>query len=1117
MKIPFLVTLICCYNISAFSQNRDIQERQNFIEQTLSVAAQYPVHQGHFNNTPRSAIKMPASLLKKPGLLKQFLKQQLVKNEFAATKANRNNAGVKATNLCEDTSYSRLLGVYNGFLYIESVTKTMDGGLLIPAFMFDSTRLPNPWWRSYGLLIKLDGNGNVAWLKQFEDLTPGPFSNFYITRAFELSNNDIICTGLWNASSSSSVYKTMIYRLTAAGNIIWQNCLQSTIGIFNSPPGTFTFSAESAVEGMNGDMILCGTSNSNLSSGHIETVIRLNSLGQLVWDANYGNHGVDGSYLFGAEGVTAFVQNGQIILIGLSHGTNNPQTPAAVNFLTLDYNNGNLLAKRFFRPSYSDPLEEFEKTFTYYANKCIRLSNGHILFYGKLFSDFMNITPVKDHFGVIEFDASFNLLNSYTISSGLTTNYYNNLLHFDPSGNGLVSVLEYLAPYEGNVFFASFMNQQFQNQRKAHYVNAGMPGNNGFAYLNDNSYAYVQTYFEDQPITKSYFEFRKMHNSDTSSQCLGKDTMLLGFIPLTIIEDPGYLFLDPNEPNKMVALPQNISQTDTTSTSRLNPCLQTNYCDTVKIHGNPVICGSPLSIIFTAFKNTECGANVQWSIDNNAIDSLRVLTDSSVRIWFKNINWQGKLYAFLPAGTCYGAAEDSITVSVISAAVLVNLGPDTVLCNQNSLVLHAGNIYSSYLWQDGSTDSVLTVVTPGIYWVHVIDACGNSSADSITISPFNVSISIGPDRTKCNNDTLQLVAPSGFLNYNWGPAYNINTLTGQQVIVNPAIDTIYFVKAEKIPGCFAYDTVRIDVNQSLPIILGADKNFCIGDSATLNAGNGFSQYQWSNGSSGQQIVVYSTGNYSVIGTTMEGCKSFDTLRIVNVWPKPVVTLNDNPELCTGNTRILQAGNFLSYLWQDGSTASSFIATSIGTYYVTVTDNNQCKGSDTARIIRLLPLPAGFLPADTAICNYGSLLIKPVSTYSNYMWSNNAASSSILVTVPGTYWLQVTDASNCVGRDTIIVNPKECLKGFHIPTAFTPDNNGRNDDLKPLISGIVKQYQFTIYNRWGQIIFTTKDLTKGWNGNFKGIQQDTNVFAWLCTYQLEGEAVKIEKGTVLLIR
>jgi gliding motility-associated-like protein len=155
--------------------------------------------------------------------------------------------------------------------------------------------------------------------------------------------------------------------------------------------------------------------------------------------------------------------------------------------------------------------------------------------------------------------------------------------------------------------------------------------------------------------------------------------------------------------------------------------------------------------------------------------------------------------------------------------------------------------------------------------------------------------------------------------------------------------------------------------------------------------------------------------------------------------------------------------------------------------------------------------------DTGICSYGDLLIKPIGNFSTYLWSNNAVSSSITVTSPGPYWLQVKDRHDCIGRDTIIVMPKQCLKGFYMPNAFTPDKNGSNDELKPFLGGVVKQYQFSIYDRWGQMVFITKQPGKGWDGTFGGRQQDTNVFAWICTYQLEGEAVKRERGSVVLIR
>ncbi|MEI9911614.1 MAG: hypothetical protein WDO71_19365 [Bacteroidota bacterium] len=212
------------------------------------------------------------------------------------------------------------------------------------------------------------------------------------------------------------------------------------------------------------------------------------------------------------------------------------------------------------------------------------------------------------------------------------------------------------------------------------------------------------------------------------------------------------------------------------------------------------------------------------------------------------------------------------------------------------MFLNARKGYASYQWNDGSVDSVLTVNAPGIYYVAVTDGCGNLFSDTVTILPAPpIPFDIGLDRAKCNNDTLHLSAPGGFLNYSWGPAYSINSLTAQYVIVQPAIDTVYFVQAEKTPGCFAYDTIRITVNTSPPIQLGADKSFCQGDSAVLNAGDDFVQYQWNTGSLSQQVTVHTAASYSVIATTAAGCRSYDTLSVINVWINPIVTLDSNPD------------------------------------------------------------------------------------------------------------------------------------------------------------------------------------------------------------------------------
>ena len=310
--------------------------------------------------------------------------------------------------------------------------------------------------------------------------------------------------------------------------------------------------------------------------------------------------------------------------------------------------------------------------------------------------------------------------------------------------------------------------------------------------------------------------------------------------------------------------------------------------------------------------------------------------------------------------------------------------------------------------------------------------------------------------------------------------------------------------------------MKVSVYHSGAINLGPDKSFCSGDSAVFNVGNGFSQYSWSNGQLTPKIVARNIGVYSVIGTAATGCKSYDTVTVIQVFSRPVVTLNHQSFLCTGSTLVLDAGTFSRYLWNTGNTSRTITVSNIGNYYVEVADNNGCKASDTNHITTILPIPKNFLPPDSAICTYGSIIISSLNTYKTYLWSDNSANQAVTIANAGKYWLQVTDQNNCVGKDTIQINQKDCQLGFYIPTAFTPNSDGKNDIYKPLIFGNVSQYTFTIYNRYGQIVFQTNDLQKGWDGTFSGTRQNGNAYIWTCTYQMNGMN-KSEKGTLMLIR
>ena len=157
-------------------------------------------------NNPSAPIQIPVSHSYQSGILKQLI-SETSKNNLQSYKVNINNAK-QFDKACADTSYRRLLGVHNGTIFPRSVTPTSDGGILVTIEMYDSTR-SNPFSIGFGLLLKLDANNNIIWLKQFAETNPGTKSGFSFTNAFELSNHDIICSGYFSNIINSSVYSTI--------------------------------------------------------------------------------------------------------------------------------------------------------------------------------------------------------------------------------------------------------------------------------------------------------------------------------------------------------------------------------------------------------------------------------------------------------------------------------------------------------------------------------------------------------------------------------------------------------------------------------------------------------------------------------------------------------------------------------------------------------------------------------------------------------------------------------------------------------------------------------------------------------------------------------------------
>ncbi len=172
------------------------------------------------------------------------------------------------------------------------------------------------------------------------------------------------------------------------------------------------------------------------------------------------------------------------------------------------------------------------------------------------------------------------------------------------------------------------------------------------------------------------------------------------------------------------------------------------------------------------------------------------------------------------------------------------------------------------------------------------------------------------------------------------------------------------------------------------------------------------------------------------------------------------------------------------------------------------------------LINLSDIASLNIGKDTTLCTGEKLLLKANVKNVQYLWQNGSTDSNFSVQQPGRYMVKVTNADNCSFSDTIDVKFKQCTDcAIEIPTAFTPNNDGKNDVFKVLTSCfLINKFDLQVYNRWGQKIFETKEVTQGWEGNIKDKPLDSGTYIYQLQYKKSGTNTIVRKsGTVVLIR
>ena len=258
-----------------------------------------------------------------------------------------------------------------------------------------------------------------------------------------------------------------------------------------------------------------------------------------------------------------------------------------------------------------------------------------------------------------------------------------------------------------------------------------------------------------------------------------------------------------------------------------------------------------------------------------------------------------------------------------------------------------------------------------------------------------------------------------------------------------------------------------------------------------------------------------TGIYADTLRTINGCDSIITNTKLTVTPLPKPFLGNDTSFCKGASVVLNPGVFSSYKWKDQSINAMFEAAFPGKYWVTVTENN-CTASDTISILKVHENPSRFLPASYETCNLpANVLVVP--GYRQYTWGNGAIADRMLTDHFGSYSLTVIDSNNCVGSDSFTIRQKTNCIQLAVPNAFSPNGDGKNELFRPIINQVASKYQFIIYNRFGQRIFSTSDTGKSWDGRFKGLLQQSGTYIYKISFVQENGTAFQTQGAIVLIR
>ncbi len=566
------------------------------------------------------------------------------------------------------------------------------------------------------------------------------------------------------------------------------------------------------------------------------------------------------------------------------------------------------------------------------------------------------------------------------------------------------------------------------------------------------------------------------------------------------------------------------------------------------LNPKPVICDS-FDVAFTNANTSSLNKTFLWTFgdpasgtaDTSSVQSpMHVYSDSGTFVYKLVVN---------PGQQC----RDSTTQIV---KVYPGFYPAFSVDGQciNSPIIFTDNtkttygIVSKWLWNFAdptSKSDTATIKNPsytyaneGSYPVQLTvynsKGCQKAITDTVVIKR-QPNFALNNDTLICNIDTLQLTA-IGSGTVSWTPNFHINNQTSFTPLVSPGVTTTYYATLIESRGCEATDSVTVNVVNKVTLNAGPDTTLCLTDSLVMRPNSDGLHYVWTpaatimNDTAKYPLVVPVANTVYHVVASIGKCNSSGNIS-VRVVPYPKANAGADTAICFPNTIQLHASGGSIYSWSPPNFLSnSKIADPISSpqesikYVVQVNDVLGCpKPAFDSVIVRVEKLIANAGPRDTSIVVGQPLQLNGMGS-DFYQWSPpvglsdpNIADPVALLTENQEYILTVQSIAGCTATDTIDVKVFKIKPDLYVPNGFTPNGDGKNDIFMPIPIGMKSLTYFKVYNRLGQLMYSTNQMNEGWDGTFKGNPQSTGVFVWMAQgIDYLGNTIT-EKGTVTLIR